>query len=94
MIYFDGNPAEKKCQNKNILRNFGNAQNNYILNNTRPRAKINARLEHPEAFDKWVRSLNLSNFAHFKEIWHPVKAARDKTFRKLYQELCWDFYEE
>lgn len=44
---------------KNILRNFGNAQNQYVLYNERAQESISRRLSDPGRFHKWVRRLRL-----------------------------------
>jgi hypothetical protein len=44
---------------KNILRNFGNAQNQYILYNGRAQKRIRKRLLDSGKFHRWVRELKL-----------------------------------
>jgi len=47
-----GKPAE---DTKNILRNFGNAQNQYVLYNDRAQQHIRHRIDDTGRFHKWVR---------------------------------------
>lgn len=44
---------------KNVLRNFGNAQNQYILYHHDAINYAHERLVEPENFYRWVRSLKL-----------------------------------
>ena len=45
--------------NKNVLRNFGNAQNQYILYHRDALLYTDDRLAKPNKFRKWVRGLRL-----------------------------------
>lgn len=77
---------------KNILRNFGNAQNQYILYNSRAQRKARRSVADVPRFHKWVRRLRLENFQQFKQVWSGEAGCR--VYTRLYRELCWDFYSE
>ena len=44
---------------KNVLRNFGNAQNHYVLYHEKARKYINENIPSSRHFDEWVRSQKL-----------------------------------
>lgn len=77
---------------KNILRNFGNAQNQYSLYNPRAQRRIRRSVGDPARFHKWIRRLRLENFQQFKQVW--TGDASSRVYTRLYRELCWDFYTE
>ena len=44
---------------KNVLRNFGNAQNQYALYHREAKEYVNDRLANPERFYSWIRAMRL-----------------------------------
>ena len=74
---------------KNVLRNFGNAQNQYILHHKEARARIKNNLIHPDRFLKWVRSIKLEKFEDFRKVW---MSPLNVPFGRVYKELCYRFY--
>lgn len=78
---------------KNILRNFGNAQNQYVLYNPRAQEAIARRVEDPARFHRWVRHLKLDNFQQFKRVWQGDER-QPEVYTRLYRELCWQFYRD
>lgn len=65
------NTRRKKApeNTKNVLRNFGNAQNQYALYNQDAINLVKKELTQPEKFNQWVRTLKLENFDQFKTVW-------------------------
>lgn len=65
------NTRRKKApeNTKNVLRNFGNAQNQYALYNQDAINLVKKELTQPEKFNQWVRTLKLENFDQFKAVW-------------------------
>lgn len=47
---------------KNVLRNFGNAQNQYVLYHADAKEYVRQHLMNSEKFFDWVRSLKLERF--------------------------------
>ena len=62
---------ETKKNTKNVLRNFGNAQNQFILyNETGQKLTIEyMHHAHIDDFKEWVRSLQLLNFRDYRNAW-------------------------
>jgi hypothetical protein len=67
---------------KNVLRNFGNAQNQYVLYHSDAKSYVNERIAQPEKFFSWVRQMRLEKFDDFKEVWVEEK---NKVFMKVYR---------
>ncbi len=65
------NTRRKKApeNTKNVLRNFGNAQNQYALYNQDAINLVKKEFTKPEKFNQWVRTLKLENFDQFKAVW-------------------------
>lgn len=82
----DGNTGENT---KNVLRNFGNAQNHYVLYHHKARRYLAESLADCAQFDEWVRSHKLENFENFKSAWSNSEI---RLYIRLYKKLCWDFY--
>lgn len=63
--------SSSKEDTKNLLKNFGNAQQRFVLNSAAARKYIENRLspEKSEEFKKWVQQLRLDNFEQFKNAW-------------------------
>jgi len=63
-----------KEDTKNLLRNYGNAQSRFVLNNVYAQRKIDkhfdSKEESMEDFKRWVAQLKLENFEQFKNVWH------------------------
>ena len=77
---------------KNLLRNFGNAQNHYCLYNPTARKIIERNIEDPQKFDNWVRKLKLDNFWNYHDVWSCAGGSKYFLFTRVYKELCWLFY--
>ncbi|CAD8149159.1 unnamed protein product [Paramecium octaurelia] len=81
---------QKKEDTKNLLRNFGNALNRFILNNEQACKIIKQYI--PESsvphFKKWVTNQKLENFEQFKRIW----TVDDDVYKKIFSELSFEFY--
>ena len=67
---------------KNVLRNFGNAQNQYILYHREAIAYANHKLSQPSKFWRWVRNMRLEKFEDFRAIWSEEHNA---VFRRVYR---------
>lgn len=46
-----------------------------------------------EDFKRWVAQLKLENFEQFKNVWHVQKDEPNEEYKKLFREICFDFYE-
>ncbi|CAD8176317.1 unnamed protein product [Paramecium octaurelia] len=81
---------QKKEDTKNLLRNFGNALNRFILHNEQALKIITQYI--PESnvshFKKWVTNQKLENFEQFKRIW----TVDGDVYKKIFSELSFEFY--
>lgn len=74
---------------KNVLRNFGNAQNQYALYHREAKEYVANRLANPDKFYAWVRAMRLEKFDDFKAVWNDE---RNRVFKRVYRHLCYKFY--
>ncbi|KAL4468551.1 hypothetical protein ABPG74_005054 [Tetrahymena malaccensis] len=86
-----------KEDTKNLLRNYGNAQSRFILNNMYSKRMMEKFFDNNqdkiEDFKKWVQQQKLENFEQFKNIWHVSKGEQYQEYKVLFREICFDFYE-
>ena len=61
--------VENSAINKNVLRNFGNGINQFIIRSRKTKRILFTRLEKPCKFVHWLRRLGLANFKDYKEVW-------------------------
>lgn len=84
---------KNKFNTKNVLRNFGNAQNQFILYHDigkRRTAEYLSERNEKEFLD-WVRNLKLINFRDYRSVWGGSfkDNAKIRSFKKIYRKICW-----